>query len=718
MIVEGVSLHPQPTSQQLATSPPHNPSDVSLSLDSSKPAQLQSTSSSIMPNLPLSPPTEPSLTPSLLESSESVDERLGSSELFDAGVEMIGVAKAEVVEEEVQMMVVADQKEMVMADDLQQQPLGFMEIAAAAAVTTTDEVQVVEVEMEEEVVMQDVVQDSSCPAPVSASAPLTSPVAPLAAVAAPAAVPAVLAALTAADIKGCKSVLSSLQRHNAAWPFKLPVDPVTACAPDYHIIIKNPMDLSTISQKLNQGQYTHLMAFVDDCKLIFDNCYLYNPPTHLVHQQGRQLEKYFSNLLNRTFPLLPVYNRNQNDAASVAAAPVKKAPAARASTSTSQKRKRGKSSVDAVIASAPATLASSDMMDLTKPGHLNVTGLPGGELTANMVMSPVTAAAPVEVIRSSRERKPKKFYEPEDVRRGSDEFDANGMKRRRSSSGKAGSSGKKKKEDEIQATLMSALGMLETVKGGKHKKKDVKNLMASVTMAAMAGILNKISNDSSSDDSSSDDEGASRKVAASSGSRRSSGSAAPRKRSKSSKSDVPRVGKVSGGPIVEDLEGGLMSNDVGSAKRCDFCATVSTSQWRRGPNGKHTLCNKCGISWKEGEKKKSVRVISFEEKMQLRDMIGSLSERHLAGVVDVIRQGMPGLAAAGEIELDIDSLDATTLVKLYDHVKGCVEEDRKQAEKARAAARKAASNLRKDREGIQESDSDSDSGSDSGSDSD
>lgn len=32
--------------------------------------------------------------------------------------------------------------------------------------------------------------------------------------------------------------------------------------------------------------------------------------------------------------------------------------------------------------------------------------------------------------------------------------------------------------------------------------------------------------------------------------------------------------------------------------RCDFCGTDATPMWRRGPKGCSTLCNACGVKWK------------------------------------------------------------------------------------------------------------------------
>jgi len=37
--------------------------------------------------------------------------------------------------------------------------------------------------------------------------------------------------------------------------------------------------------------------------------------------------------------------------------------------------------------------------------------------------------------------------------------------------------------------------------------------------------------------------------------------------------------------------------------QCDFCHTVDTPEWRSGPNGKKTLCNRCGIRFSKLKKK-------------------------------------------------------------------------------------------------------------------
>ncbi|CAG8742117.1 3313_t:CDS:2, partial [Acaulospora colombiana] len=81
-----------------------------------------------------------------------------------------------------------------------------------------------------------------------------------------------------AQDKFCKAVLDHLyhpQHETAAFPFLRPVDP--DLYPDYFSQIQRPMDLSTVQDKLSHGAYGSAGDFRDDIKLMFANCYQYNP---------------------------------------------------------------------------------------------------------------------------------------------------------------------------------------------------------------------------------------------------------------------------------------------------------------------------------------------------------------------------------------------------------------------------------------------------------
>lgn len=48
-------------------------------------------------------------------------------------------------------------------------------------------------------------------------------------------------------IKRCQKILASLKKNKNSWPFLEPVDYVGMCIPHYIEIVKEPMDLRTIS---------------------------------------------------------------------------------------------------------------------------------------------------------------------------------------------------------------------------------------------------------------------------------------------------------------------------------------------------------------------------------------------------------------------------------------------------------------------------------------
>uniref|UniRef100_A0A8C2H868 Bromodomain PHD finger transcription factor n=1 Tax=Cyprinus carpio TaxID=7962 RepID=A0A8C2H868_CYPCA len=101
----------------------------------------------------------------------------------------------------------------------------------------------------------------------------------------------VLTPLTDKDYEGLKRILRSLQSHKMAWPFLEPVDPNDA--PDYYGIIKEPMDLSTMEERIQKRFYSKLTEFVADMTKIFDNCRYYNPSDSPFYQCAEFLESFF-----------------------------------------------------------------------------------------------------------------------------------------------------------------------------------------------------------------------------------------------------------------------------------------------------------------------------------------------------------------------------------------------------------------------------------------
>ncbi|EGG12926.1 uncharacterized protein MELLADRAFT_46486, partial [Melampsora larici-populina 98AG31] len=101
---------------------------------------------------------------------------------------------------------------------------------------------------------------------------------------------------TKEELKFCKEVLREVNKkayEKFVWPFYEPVDPVKLGVPEYLTIIKKPMDLSTIKQKLDRGEYKAGAAFAADFRLMLNNCFTFNPVGTPVYNFGKQLECLF-----------------------------------------------------------------------------------------------------------------------------------------------------------------------------------------------------------------------------------------------------------------------------------------------------------------------------------------------------------------------------------------------------------------------------------------
>ncbi|KAF5374962.1 hypothetical protein D9758_000502 [Tetrapyrgos nigripes] len=115
---------------------------------------------------------------------------------------------------------------------------------------------------------------SSTPAPSKSKKPLVAQATPL-------------------NDKKCRDVLKTLQKAPEAYIFLRPVDPKLDGCPTYYEEIKNPMDLGTMSGKLNSSQYTTMEDFRRDVELIFSNCRQFNPPGTAPVLCADALEKFF-----------------------------------------------------------------------------------------------------------------------------------------------------------------------------------------------------------------------------------------------------------------------------------------------------------------------------------------------------------------------------------------------------------------------------------------
>eukprot|EP00835_Amoeboradix_gromovi_P002056 NODE_108_length_19701_cov_0.369452.p3 type:complete len:411 gc:universal NODE_108_length_19701_cov_0.369452:8004-9236(+) len=74
-------------------------------------------------------------------------------------------------------------------------------------------------------------------------------------------------------------------------PFLEPVD--TLLYPNYLDVVANPMDFSLIRRKLEQSLYSKADEVYSDIKLVFANCYAFNPAGNPITEMGHKLETIF-----------------------------------------------------------------------------------------------------------------------------------------------------------------------------------------------------------------------------------------------------------------------------------------------------------------------------------------------------------------------------------------------------------------------------------------
>ncbi|KAG7260127.1 hypothetical protein CRUP_021118 [Coryphaenoides rupestris] len=88
-----------------------------------------------------------------------------------------------------------------------------------------------------------------------------------------------------------KNLLAQVKTHPDAWPFMEPVK--KSEAPDYYEIIRFPIDLKTMTERLKNRYYVTKKLFIADLQRIITNCREYNPPDSEYCKCANTLEKFF-----------------------------------------------------------------------------------------------------------------------------------------------------------------------------------------------------------------------------------------------------------------------------------------------------------------------------------------------------------------------------------------------------------------------------------------
>ncbi|KAF9467493.1 hypothetical protein BDZ94DRAFT_1155732 [Collybia nuda] len=92
--------------------------------------------------------------------------------------------------------------------------------------------------------------------------------------------------------------------------FLKPVD--VSQTPGYSDIVKRPMDLGTMTVKVNKGKYRSLEEFASDLRLVTSNAKLFNPPGTIYYTEAEKIEAWSLDHIAKAAPTVIQYETDWN----------------------------------------------------------------------------------------------------------------------------------------------------------------------------------------------------------------------------------------------------------------------------------------------------------------------------------------------------------------------------------------------------------------------
>ena len=92
--------------------------------------------------------------------------------------------------------------------------------------------------------------------------------------------------------------MRKLLKDEHGWVFKDPVDPLALGLDNYFEIVKHPMCLSLVEEKLNARIYENIDEAEHDIRLVFDNAILFNGEDSDIGKWAKKLSNTFNDDIN------------------------------------------------------------------------------------------------------------------------------------------------------------------------------------------------------------------------------------------------------------------------------------------------------------------------------------------------------------------------------------------------------------------------------------
>lgn len=88
-------------------------------------------------------------------------------------------------------------------------------------------------------------------------------------------------------------IIDNILSYRTSIFFDHPVDPVLDQLPNYFKVVKKPMDLGTIRNKIEQNEYDSVASFIADVELVWSNAILFNGRNSIIFSIVRYLQTKF-----------------------------------------------------------------------------------------------------------------------------------------------------------------------------------------------------------------------------------------------------------------------------------------------------------------------------------------------------------------------------------------------------------------------------------------
>lgn len=126
------------------------------------------------------------------------------------------------------------------------------------------------------------------------------------------------------ELDYCRELIKRMVSGPSYWAryvakFKTPIDPVADNLPSYTVVVKKPMSLNIIKDKMDAEQYKNGREFEADVRLIFRNCFEYFTPVDAIWKECQDFENFFNNQWAHRRAYVPFPNSNSKRNAAVKA---------------------------------------------------------------------------------------------------------------------------------------------------------------------------------------------------------------------------------------------------------------------------------------------------------------------------------------------------------------------------------------------------------------